>query len=121
MRAPSRPGGVAERMPAGNDSQDGHSMAVEEGEGIPAARRPPAASAQRRARRADVGMDAMSYPPRPTRPAPSSAPQLRRSDTAMGRVANFVGGRQAAGRLAVWLLVVALALAWTWRAHRDHK
>jgi hypothetical protein len=59
-------------------------------------------------------------PPKPTRgPLPTKNPRSRGTYSSFFQ--KWFGGKQGITKLLVWLAMLALGIAWTWRAHMDHK
>ncbi len=59
-------------------------------------------------------------PPKPTRgPIPTKNPRARGTYSSFFQ--KWFGGKQGITKLLVWLAMLALGIAWTWRAHMDHK
>jgi hypothetical protein len=62
-----------------------------------------------------------SCPPKPTGPAPSRSANARRGGGWLEGVLDRFGGRGLVLKVVMWVLIAILAIAWTYRAHKDHK
>jgi hypothetical protein len=62
-----------------------------------------------------------SCPPKPTGPGPSRSANARRGGGWLGGALDRFGGPALVLKVAMWVLIAILAVAWTYRAHKDHK